>query len=347
MRIKKTENRIQKLGREIIIKGKRLFLNPVLQPIRILAMLALAAISTLSFPSCDESINPKSPFKERYILNFIIRGDTTFQVATLSHSYDVDGVDPYVNKIDPAITDADVKIWYNGEVYTLRDTVIARTDTSRYNTSVCYYYLKNFTPGTKKEISIKAQLNNGKALTAQTILPADIEIDSSDRIIPVSYKDQFSLVWKKLDEEVFYFLRFRIYYKKNSVFNVVEVPLTYKYVNGQPNPVYPGITKNTFFTYEKAALDTIMKKMSEGDNKKSNYEIMRAEYEVIILDKSLSDYYSSVHGYMDNFSVRTDITDYTNITGGYGIFASYRKQILNASLKEEYILSFGYKVGTH
>ncbi len=309
-------------------------------------LLLALIISVFTFISCDDSIDPKSTFKERYILNFVIRGDTTFQMATLTHSYNVDGVDPYSNKTDPAISDADIKIWYNGEVYTLRDTTIARTDTSRYGTSVCYYYINNFTPGVNKPITVKAELNNGRTLTSQTTLPSDIEIDSCDRIIPLSYKNQFSIVWQRLEEEVYYFVRFRIYYKNNSVFNIVEVPLTYNYVNGKPNPVYPGITKNTIFNYEKLALDTVMRKISEGDTKKSNYQIMRAEYEIIILDKSLSDYYSSTHGYMDNYSVRIDVTDYSNITGGYGIFASYRKQVLAATLKEDYILSFGYKIGS-
>jgi len=309
------------------------------------ALVLLVILSCFSFISCDDSIDPKTTFKERYILNFIIRGDTTFQVATLSSSYNVAGIDPQVNEIDPAIKDADIKIWYNGDVFTLRDTTIARSDTSRYNTSVSYYYINNFTPGEGRPVIVKAELNNGRSLTAQTVLPENIEIDSCDRIIPLTYKNQFSIVWRSLEEEVFYFVRFKLYYKHNSVFHTVEVPLNYIYIDGKLTPVYPGVTRNTIFNYELSALDTVMKKISEGDGQKSNYEIVRGEYEVVILDKPLSDYYSSIHGYMDNFSIRIDQTDYTNITGGYGIFASYRKQLLAASLKEEYIRSFGYKIG--
>jgi hypothetical protein len=318
--------------------------NQVSHSFRTLTILALVVISAVSFLSCDDSIDPKTRFKERYILNFIIRGDTTLQIATLASSYNVEGVDPSVNEIDPAIKDADIKIWYNGEVYTLRDTTIARSDTSRYSTPVSYYYLNNFAPGEGKPVIVKAELNNGRKLTAETTLPSNIEIDSCDRIIPLSYKNQFSIVWRKLKEEVYYFVRFRIYYKHNAEFNIVEVPLDYQTINGEVTPIYPGVTRKTIFNYELSALDSVMKKISEGDGQKANYQIMRGEYEVIIMDKPLSDYYSSTHGYMDDFSIRIDQTDYTNVTGGYGIFASYRRQLLAATFKEEYVRSFGYKV---
>ncbi|RJP72281.1 MAG: DUF4249 family protein [Ignavibacteriales bacterium] len=321
------------------------FQNPVSNSFCTLTIFSIVVISAFSFISCDDSIDPKTTYKERYILNFIIRGDTTLQIATLTSSYNVEGVDPSINEIDPAIKDADIKIWYNGEVYTLRDTTIARSDTSRYNNPVHCYYINNFPPAEGKSVIVKAELNNGKKLTAETKLPSNIGIDSCDRIIPLSYKNQFSIVWRKLEEEVYYFVRFRIYYKHNSEFHIVEVPLDYNTINGKVTPVYPGVTRKTIFNYELSALDSVMKNISLGDGQKSSYQIMRGEYEVIIMDKPLSDYYSSIHGYMDDFSIRIDQTDYTNVTGGYGIFASYRKQLLAATLKEEYIRSFGYKAG--
>ena len=44
--------------------------------------------------SCDQSINPNAPFRERFILNGIMKSDTSYQIVTLTHSYQPEGYDP-------------------------------------------------------------------------------------------------------------------------------------------------------------------------------------------------------------------------------------------------------------
>lgn len=310
---------------------------------------SIMSCSFLFLNSCDENVNPKAPFKERYIFNLIIRGDTTYQIATLSKSYTVTGIDPYENQVDPSIKGADIRIWNNDVVYIMRDTSIDRQDTSRYKTPVNFYYVRNFKPVSETPIDVKVELNNGRILTSATKIPAMMDIDSVDYLIPSKDKPNFSYVWKNNSGGTFYLYRFRFFYTvregAKTTWYIKEVPLTYLKSGDQYYPYYPTVTKNTKVIYDNCCLDSAMVQISRGETDKSKFEIMKAEFEVLIFDKALSDYYSSTHGYLDEFSIRIDQNDYTNINGGYGIFASYLDQKIPVEFDERYVLSFGYKYG--
>lgn len=308
-------------------------------------------IISLSFIlySCEQNVDPKAPFRERYIFNLIIRGDTSYQIATLTTNYTVAGIDPYENQVDPSIKNADIRIWYKDEVYKMRDTTISRQDTSRYKSPLNFYYLTNFKPVSETPVDIKVELNNGRILTAFTKIPSKLNIDSVDLNIPSDDKPNFSYVWKNNLEGNYYSYRFRFFYTVNEgnkvIWYIKEVPLTYIKSGDKYNPFFPTISKNTAVFYDNSSLDSAMVQISKDDWDKSKYEIKRAEFEVLIFDKPLSDYYSSTHGYLDDYSIRVDESDYTNINGGYGIFASYLNQKIVVKFKEKYVRAFGYKYG--
>ncbi len=123
------------------------------------------------FLSCNDSINPYAPFTEEYILNGVIRGDTSYQVVTLSHSYQPDGTNPLSYKEDPAIAGARIELYYNNLVYQFRDSSIARTDTSHFDSPFNFFYLKNLKPEINKLIMIKVFLPNGQLLQSESKTP--------------------------------------------------------------------------------------------------------------------------------------------------------------------------------
>src|SRR5512146_1748833 len=94
--------------------------------------------------SCEVNFSPKGEFQQKYILTCVIRGDTSVQTATISKSYNVDGYDPYANTTDPFLKDAYIRIWAGDNVYFMKDTSIARADTSRYKGLFHFFYLKDF-----------------------------------------------------------------------------------------------------------------------------------------------------------------------------------------------------------
>jgi hypothetical protein len=258
-------------------------------------------------------------------------------------------MDPYENINDPAVRSADVRIWHEDKVLVMRDTIIARENTSRYKDSVYCYYIKDFNPTTGKPIEVRVVTKSGNKLYAQTRIPQALLFDSLDFEIPKSNKTGFSFYWHSVDESIYYIARFRIFYRRTEPEGVYwlskEVPLAYAVQDGKKNPVYPSVTKRTFITFQYEALDSAMKQIAGNETYTNKFEIYDTKLELLIFDNALSGYYGSIHSYLDEYSIRIDENDYTNISGGLGIFGSYLKQNYKILLKQEYVKSFGYEYG--
>jgi hypothetical protein len=306
----------------------------------------LSIISISLFYSCSNSLNPYAPFRERYVLSGIIRSDTTFQVVTLSKSYQPNGFNPYADSDNVAIAGAEVNVWYNDTLYIMRDSSIARVDTSRYKSNVSFYYCNNLKPAPNSIIEIQALLPNGLLLSSITQTP-DVENDFFDQastsVLDPSQTSQIYVNWKNL-ENIYYLPRISIiyYYKGDTNQREFLVPLNYSIQNGKEVPNYPQITKTNFFTIDISTINAAMAAISGNDSTKGNYTISKIIVNVIAYDQNLSTYYSSLQQSVDGFTVNLDAADYSNITGGFGIFGSYYKASFRIDLVRSYINSFGY-----
>jgi hypothetical protein len=305
------------------------------------------ALSLFVFVSCDISLDPKTEFKDRYILYLIMRADTNYHVARVFHTYNVNGLNPSTNTVDPSIKDAVIKIWSKSTVNIFRDTLISRDDTTRYNDPLYFYYLNNYKPAYEESLTVKAYMQNGVVLKSRTKVPSEIVLDSV-YFLPVEGRNDFSFSWPSSIEDVCYSYRAKLCYKQRietqgEFLKWLEIPLEVHRKGDSVQTIYPDISKNHFVRYTNEALEWAMNKISEFESAKSNFTITRVEFEIISLDKPLSDFYSLTHGYMDSFSIRLDENIYSNIEGGLGVFGVCYKQIKVFRLKEDYILSYGYK----
>ena len=57
-------------------------------------------------------------------------------------------------------------------------------------------------------------------------------------------------------------------------------------------------------------------------------------FELTQLEPNLYNYYNIAHGFNDGFSIRTDVPDYTNIQGGYGVFGGMTRQSFVLSISD-------------
>ena len=302
--------------------------------------------------SCEENFSPKGDYQEKYILTCVIRGDTSFQTASISKSYDVPGYDAGLNRTDPFIKTALIRIWQGDSVKFMRDTSIVRTDTSRYNSPFHYFYLDNFKPDNEKELEIEAILKNGKILRGFTKIPESIEwviSDTSSSQIPAQADSHFYFSWSSSLNLGWYIPRFSFFYLKNEngvqVLNKKEVPLKYVYEGGKLVPKFSMPIRNNSVGIPNAYLDSAFTQISRGDANKANYTILGCIFELLVLDENLSKYYSTLHGFLDDYTIRIDESDFTNIEGGLGVFGSYLKQQEGGFINKDYINSFGYISG--
>ena len=299
--------------------------------------------------SCENILNPNAPFRERYALTGIMRSDTTLQVVTLTRSYEpADGFNPLTNTQDPAITGAEVNIWYKDTLYELRDTTLVRQDTTHYKDSVHCYYVKNLMPQENEYVDIEALLPNGLLLQSTTKLP-DVNpysfFDfSNDKVIPPTDKDYISVRWDTLANTIYSPRINIVYYVQGSTEKKEwQVPLYYISDNGKSVPVYPNQTKINFVNISMETITRALNEISPGDADKSKYSIAEMDVELVVYDESLSTYYLSIQGGLDAFTVKLDMPDYSNIQGGYGVFGSYVRTVYKLKFTNNYLKSLGYQ----
>ncbi len=304
--------------------------------------------------SCEENFSPKGDFQQKYILNCVIRSDTSLQTATISRSYEVGGYDPFVNTTDPFLKNAYIRIWAGDKVYFMKDSSIARTDSSRYKDPLHFFYVDNFNPGISTSLEIEAILADGKTLKASTTLPETVNwnysnIDTSDTNafrIPSLSHDYFSYAWFQGSSLGWYLPRLILIYSKmvngNEERREILVPEKYEDVGRGIEAVYPSPTKNTLASFKNSALDSVFRQISKGDPVKSHYKIYALVLELLVFDDPLSKYFSVTNGFFDDYTIILDEVDYTNVEGGLGIFGSYTKQRRGSKIASEYISSFGY-----
>lgn len=324
---------------------------------KIIFFLMLTSASV--FFSCNDQVDPKEGFKETYILNCILRSDTSYQMATVTRSYNVDGYDPLTNKTDPAITGAVIKVTYDKDSYEFRDTSVARTDTSRYHTPIQFYYTNKLKPVNSGTVKIEAKLPDGKILTAeaQSFSQNQIYFEATGQTIPPKsvFQNSVSFAWQKRlvsDNlaETYFAPELSVLYSvtKNGAVTRMQkkVPMIFLNTSQGMEPVYPPIRSNiTSVFFAEDAIEQVFREISEGDPAKSDYKIEKAIFRLLVIDRNLAAYYSSQQTYLDEFSVRVNQPDFTNIVGGRGIFGTYMIKTLDVEIDAGYARSFGYGYG--
>ena len=313
----------------------------------VISSLILASL----FFSCDNNFDPKGELKENYSLYFVINADTAFQVATIKKSYDVDGFDPYTNLVDPSVLGARIELLQDNQVFTFRDSTIAPNEKWRYDTPIPFYYLNNFQPESRKEITINATLPDGTVLSSQISTPGRFRLfpTLSSRFIDLERRF-IDITWDNFGEDVFFDLKLILDYYKMEQDTLtpytVEVPINFvNDSNGNLSPVYPIITGSPFIRYRTDSFSTLLSEISKGDTAKSNYFIDRqVRLEVISMSSGLATYISSISTFEDGYSVRTQAPQYTNVEGGTGVVGMYFANEISLILSIELIAEFRYKI---
>jgi hypothetical protein len=309
---------------------------------------------------CDESFNPKAVTRDEYVLQCFIQAaagrPSSTVSALLARVYDVNGFDPSVNTTDPSVVGAVLKLTINGREYPMKDSLRFNPDSLRYGSKQHAYYGRMPLPAPSDKISISATLPDGRKLNAQTEVPAVRPVAASfDFPQGITTKMNFppgvrnwALSWESgtaTDPHLF-FPRLVILYTKMEdsveVAGTIEVPQKYMAGMNGPTALYPSYTMETSLAFDFAAIDSAMANISAGDPQKYKYGVHAASFVLMEYDTPLSKYYSSVHGSLDQFSIRVDQLVYSNIGGGIGIFGTYFVNQAQFFLDFGYVRSFGY-----
>lgn len=308
----------------------------------------------LFISGCDESFDPKTDFEQEYIVNGIIRCDTTYQVIYIQTNYSPDGFDPLSFESNTFISGASVSITYDDSVYQFTETTFEIENNERISGSAPCYIIDNLSPDVGELLRLDIVLPDGTILHAETTTPKYTRLrfnKNSDAFIPAG--DGFlDIEWEITDGDKYrqvYLPEVKIaYYKiegENKVYNEKTIPLNYIDRRGEIVPNYPLPNNKSHLSFEMEAIDKTMELISEGDPDKKNYIVLGVVFQILLLDNNLVPYYMSTETFLGGYSVILDQLDYSNVEGGGGIFASYfTDRTFFIRMDNLYIKQFGYSV---
>ncbi len=320
-------------------------------------ILSFAILSLFVIQSCKDSLEPFGETNEKYVLNCIIRSDTSYQTLTLTRSYTTGNFDPYSNTTDPSIKGAIIRLWEgNDKVTFFTDTTIARDPASQYKTPYTIYQARGIQPNQNEKLEIEAILPNGKKLTATgttPIKPVFTKLGQSggvgDTLVPMPGKDFIRAQWGTViaPKGTVYLPRVYIVYKvpENGVEvrKIKMIPKDYFMYKGVEYPEYFGMSYYPWVNVENTVIDRCMREIAAGDDNKSKYKIYALIVDVLSLDDNLSAYYNATNKNKDPYSVKLYETDYTNIQGGFGVFGIRYLSSTSIDISAPYVRSFGYE----
>jgi hypothetical protein len=307
-----------------------------------LFLILIIVISILNL-SCNEDFNPFGEFNEQYALVCILRDDTTHQVAVLSASYPPDQQGTGRTFLEGA----DVRVWVGDSVYVFRDTTLTSSPASAGNSTIHYYFNKNFEVSPNKVIEIEALLQNGRRLKSVSETPGIIEFLSESSVnVPTTNSSLVKIYWGEQALGYYYLPKLEIKYLHNGELHYQEVPLRFENLEGSVEPVFPVSSNRNNIIYNLDAVNKTLGKISEGDPDKNSYTIYQSlVFSVIVFDQEVTRYMSSTAQTKIDLTVTLNFPDYSNISGGLGIFGSMLKANYPSLLfVPEYIDEYGYKI---
>jgi hypothetical protein len=302
----------------------------------------------LGLLSCEVPFDPKGDFLNRVVVFGVLSPQKTVHVVRISTTYDPPEFDPLGNTNSNQVSNATVTITVNAVATTLRDSAFQRTDTGRYQDSIRAFV---YTPGSIQRgvpYSLSADVPGYGTLTATTTPPSQgiIEIESSSRPTltnpDVNRTDVMFFAIPANNAEghaIRVFLEYEVPTLSPGVLVREEVPLfTTNYQDCLTfDAVYPQVRRRQqvagreiwmlpHLSYQRAILKII--KSHEGHV----VNFKRVVVAMIQADKHLYSYFSLVGGFRDEFSIRVDEPNYSNIDGGLGFFGSFTADSLSVTL---------------
>jgi|GEM_PF-1268743 hypothetical protein len=329
-------------------------------------ILILFFLVSFAFTACNEDFSPKTDLAENYVLYSVIQTVDSNQYdpkqytvsASIAKTYSIDGYDASSSSIDPVVEGAVVTFQDHGS-HILTGEKVKSPAGYKYGDWQYVYSGSDLKVLEQDTITLSAKLPNGKILSAGTKILSGLSLafsypvtaDFTTQIIRFIWGEALTVSWSSKNTSHLFFPRFWINYTKKEngveVFHTKDVPMKYLNINGKQEAVYPSYQRDTLCSFDFAAIDTAMAQIAGNDVEKSNYWIKSFSIGVVEFDAPLSNYYSSLYGYTDRFSIVVDESVYTNVTGGIGVVGSSRQtSLLDLPFKNAYIELFGYSYGT-
>ncbi|MEE9225513.1 MAG: DUF4249 family protein [Bacteroidota bacterium] len=270
----------------------------------------------LLFQSCEEDFSPKAPFEQKLVVFSLLTAAQDTQYVLISRTYDVEGFDPFRNRLSPDVSDAEVKVIRDdGMTIFFQDTTIQLDSNERYGEEGVAYYAAGFRILPRRLYRLEVQSPAYGRVTASFGTPDAVRIGHS-----IDHETDDLLVTAISRGAKGFLIRLFVVYKltsdKIAVEKALEVPIS---ITNDGERIFPQVDRLNARRFRRdliaAVLGDALRSASSG-----TVEDIGRRVVVWALDPNAYNYYQIVRGFNDPFSVRVDEPDYTNIEGGLGVF---------------------------
>ncbi len=318
---------------------------------RRLPMIFVAVL--LASAGCETDFSPKGPFEDRMVVFGILTPSSSAQIVRLESTYDPPGFNPLDHTTSTQTINAQVSLTEDrSTVFVLRDTTLRRTDTGRYQDSIKAFVASPLTVvrGTRYTLDITSPVYG--TLTANTTVPGtgfvDVALSSIPSLTnPLSFQrdlDMIAFISPATEgNKVQMFVEYEVPSLNPGVALLEEVPLA---VKDQLDCVtfdatYPLLRRRTqlsgqeVWTFPHANYMIILRKILKMHEPRT-INFRRVVLVLVQADQHLYRYSSLVNGFQDEFSIRVDQPNYTNIQGGLGVFGAFTLDSASVALPSSF-----------
>lgn len=313
----------------------------------------LLAFLTVLLASCDQSFDPRATLQEQMAVFSVLSTDRSIQFVRVQKNYMPKEFNPLSHVEDDFLSDAIVTIREANKVFRLRDTSIARMDTSRYTFPLKTFYVQPLVPTRGRTYEVIVQSVSQGQISALAAVPDKPVITiSSEAIQNLDRPDRFSqdskivFITRLSAVTKGYLGRLFLYYdvlKDNEWMEErAEIPI---FSADSSNysldiPIFPKLTvapRSTYtgMTYRNGYYKAIINKINER-YKGTRIIFKWATLVVLQADQNVFKYYSGVHGSEDPYSIRLDEPMFSTIDGALGMVGAYSLDSLVNVLPENF-----------
>lgn len=302
----------------------------------------IAALGFMAFVAgCNHPFSPKGPYSDNLVVYGILTNRSDTQYVRVYSSYNPPGINPLAQTSDNALRGAGVVVTGGAAPFQFLEKTTPRLDKSRYTDDILVYASYPFPIEAGKTYDLSVTTKDFGGITATVIVPKRGRIQFLNAYVlnGGGNEDENIVVYGWIRELTYgVMMQLHLFYdvlEGNSwVTHRQEMPsVRVVFLDGSKVYFFPvmrrrqtsGIIKdkeeNEMFVFDKKAyfekIGEILSPYPVG-----TVHIKRALVVFTQIDRDLYAYSKRVNGFEDPFSIRTDLPDYTNISGGHGIFGA-------------------------
>lgn len=291
---------------------------------------------------CDESFNPKGSYHDQLVLYSVLTTRSDSQFVRVSTTYDPAGHNPLENSVDTYVRNATVTLARDSSVTTLASVVIPRGDKSRYTDDIVGYLAHPYKVQPGLAYTLKVFSEKG-VVEASMVCPGKGEVYAENSFVlkkPELYTENISSRIRISPSAHGYLVRIFLEFETRlgdvATPHREELPRAVTAGDGSYFRFdYPIITRRNVNPYEVVyfGLSAYKAFLVDVKSRYGDIKVTGATYILTQVDRNLYTYYNLANGFQDEFSIRTDLPDYTNISGGLGVFGAMVDDSVHVDLR--------------